>query len=177
MKGLQQYVKTAKRMGADGAKIISARNVFVRDWVFIKCRFGCDGYDQCWTCPPHSPSPEQTRRIVAEYKRALLCHFKVKPRGKRKRTRRINISRFVNTLERMIFLDGHHKAWGMGCGPCGLCREDCGEKECRHPREARPAMEACGVDVFATVRKAGFPIKVVSDYNERSDRFCLIMIE
>jgi hypothetical protein len=36
-------------------------------------------------------------------------------------------------------------------------------KEYRHPEQARPAMEACGIDVFSTVRKAGLPIEVVSD--------------
>ena len=34
---------------------------------------------------------------------------------------------------------------------------------CMHPDKARPAMEAAGIDVFATARAAGLPIEVVRD--------------
>jgi predicted metal-binding protein len=101
----------------------------------------------------------------------------VKPRGKKRVRRKVIISRFIAKLEKQIFFDGYFKAWAMGCGPCSLCREGCDEEECRHPRDARPAMEACGIDVFSTARKAGFPIDVVTRYDQRSNRFALILIE
>ena len=82
---------------------------------------------------------------------------------------------FVAELEREIFLDGYYKAFGMGCGPCRICKS-CPE-ECPYPRLARPSMEACGIDVYATARKAGFPIEVVKDYDRPSNRFGLILIE
>jgi len=47
----------------------------------------------------------------------------------------------------------------MGSGPCNLC-DRCG-KFCRYPSQARPSMEACGIDVFNTVRANGFAIEVL----------------
>ncbi|MCX7703527.1 MAG: DUF2284 domain-containing protein [Planctomycetota bacterium] len=170
MRKIQKYAVLAKRLGADGAKIISTKNVFVRDWVFLKCKFGCDGFGERLTCPPRSPSPEVMRRVVSEYKYALLVHFIQRPNEKKK-----TITKFVAELERTIFLDGYYKTWAMGCGPCRLCKT-CAD-ECRHPEQARPSMEACGIDVFETVRKAGFPIYVVTDRNQCSNRYGLILIE
>jgi predicted metal-binding protein len=175
VKKLQKYARLAKEQGADGAKIIKTENIFVRDWVFWKCKFGCEGYGERLTCPPRSPSPEQTRRMVSEYRYALLVHFKRSPDPVRKNKKKFTITEFISDLERTIFLDGYFKAWGMGCGPCRICRT-CPD-ECKHPRKARPSMEACGISVFETARKAGFPIEVVTDFDERSNRYGLILIE
>jgi len=172
MTKFQKYVRLAKEMGADGAKIIGTRNVFVRDWVFLKCKFGCDGFGERLTCPPRSPSPEITRRVVSEYACGLLMHFVRDPQSKKQ----INITKLAAELERKIFLDGYYKAWAMGCGPCLICRV-CDLESCRHPKDARPSMEACGIDVYATARKAGFPIQVVTDYDQISNRYALILIE
>jgi predicted metal-binding protein len=169
---LEKYARLAKEFGADGAKVIRTQDIFVRDWVFLKCKFGCEGFGRRLTCPPRSPSPEQTRRVVAEYGYALLVHFVREP-GRHKKP---DVTGIAARIERAIFLDGRYKAWAMGCGPCRICKK-CGPGECRHAREARPSMEACGVDVYATARGAGFPIEVVSDYDQQSNRYALVLIE
>ena len=175
MKKLQKYVKLAKELGAEDAKIIRAENVFVRDWVFLKCKFGCEGFGERLTCPPRSPRPKQMRRVVSEYKHALLLHFASDP-NRKKPKKKFTVTKFVADLERRIFLNGYYKAFGLGCGPCQLCRT-CESEECRHPRDARPSMEACGIDVYETARTAGFPIEVVRDYDQRSNRYGLVLIE
>jgi hypothetical protein len=38
-------------------------------------------------------------------------------------------------------------------------------------------MEACGIDVFATVRANGFPIEVVRDDSSDQNYYGLILIE
>src|SRR5512147_256757 len=57
------------------AKIIRPADVATAHWVRLKCQFGCDGYGQCLTCPPYSPTPEEMRKVLDGYKRALLIHF------------------------------------------------------------------------------------------------------
>ena len=80
-------------------------------------------------------------------------------------------------LEREIFLAGYYKALGLGSGPCELCRQCAFDEGCRHPEEARPAMEACGIDVFATARRHGFAIEVVRTRNDPQHYFGLVLIE
>ena len=38
-------------------------------------------------------------------------------------------------------------------------------------------MEACGIDVFATVRANGFPIEVVRDQEDPQHYYGLVLIE
>jgi predicted metal-binding protein len=82
----------------------------------------------------------------------------------------------VAALEREIFLAGHYKALGFGSGPCRLCRE-CSFAGCSRPEDARPSMEACGIDVFATARANGFPIDVVRDEGDERNHYGLVLVE
>jgi predicted metal-binding protein len=152
-------------MGAKQAKIISPKTIVVAEWVRMKCKFGCSGYGQSLTCPPHSPLPEETRSALSFYKTAILV------RG----DAYTNIHALIPKLEQEIFLDGYFKAFGMGAGPCQLCSR-CG-KFCRHPEKTRPSMEACGIDVYSTVRANGYPIKVLKDPACRGNYYGLVLIE
>ena len=111
MRGYVKYIKRAKELGAKQAKVISAKTIVVAEWVRLKCKFGCSGYGQCLTCPPHSPAPDETRRVLGYYKYALLVHG----------NEYADIHGIIPILEREIFLDGYFKAFGMGAGPCELC--------------------------------------------------------
>jgi len=163
-----KYIKQAKKLGAIDAKLISAGSIITAPWVRIKCRFGCDGYGQCLTCPPYSPTPEETEKVIKCYKNAILIHG----------DDHTDVSRIAVKLERQAFLDGYHKAFAMGSGPCRLCN-DCNlkGKECRHAYEARPAMEACGIDVFKTARNNGFPIEVVKNQNCEQNYYGVVLME
>ncbi len=165
MKKYEKYIKRAKNMGVKDAIIIPSNSVVTAEWVRVKCQYGCGGYGRSLTCPPASPTPEQTRRILSYYKHALLVHV----------DEEINIDKIISTMEREIFFDGYYKAFGMGGGPCYLC--DRCPKLCKHPGEARPAMEACGIDVFHTVRTHGLPIEVLKTKKCKYNFYGLIFIE
>jgi predicted metal-binding protein len=159
--------RRAIEMGAVGAKIISPEKVFTAAWVRWKCRFGCSAFGSSRLCPPHSPPPAETRAVLDGYRRAILIHADGE----------LDMRRTVAALEREAFLAGFYKAFGFACGPCGLCEECAGDKACRHAELARPAMEACGIDVFRTARAAGFPIEVVKDYKCRQNYYGLLLLE
>jgi len=163
---LSKWAKRAVEMGAKGARIVPASSIGTGEWVRMKCRFGCGGWNGCLVCPPHSPTPETTARMLKEYRWAVLFE-RGRGAGRDLATR----------LEREIFLDGHYKAFGMTSGPCRLCETCEMEKGCRHPEEARPAMEACGIDVFGTVRRNGFEIEVLTSTEQKGHYFGLVLIE
>ena len=88
------------------------------------------------------------------------------------------MTRIAAEVEREAFLQGHYKALAMGSGPCRLCEECNLEDEvCLHPEEARPAMEACGIDVFQTARNNGFPIAVVENHSCEQNYYAAVLIE
>jgi predicted metal-binding protein len=41
---LKRFAKLAVKMGAVTAKPIDVKNIFVADWVRLKCQYGCGGY-------------------------------------------------------------------------------------------------------------------------------------
>ena len=148
--------------------IISPREVETAEWVRLKCQFGCDCFGQCLVCPPFTPSAEQMRKVLDGYRRAILLHCE--PEADVKAT--------VAELERYIFLQGAWKAFGLGAGPCYFCRTcPVEKKQCRYPEEARPSMEACGIDVFSTVKKFGFPIEVVRTRRQCPNYYGLILVD
>ena len=120
------------------------------------------------TCPPFSPSPEETRKVLNDYHTAILVHC---GDGQPE-----DVKDIVVQLEREIFLSGYYKTLGFGAGPCNLC-SDCSLKKCRYPDKARPSMEAAGIDVFKTARKAGFPIEVVNSFKRKPNYYGLVLVE
>ncbi len=161
---LSKFVDLAKELGADDAKIIDTRTIKTAAWVRMKCLYGCR-YRRFHCCPPNTPTPKETQEIIDCYKVALLIHGN-----------NSDPSNIVLKIEREIFLSGYYKAIGFGCGPCTLCKT-CNPEKCVHPKEARPSMEACGIDVYATVKENGFPIAVVQDKKCNGNYYGLVLIE
>ena len=173
---LAAYVRLAQTLGASRAKIIPVRSVVTAEWVRIKCQYGCSGWGKRYTCPPYSPKPEVTRRVLAEYHTGLLIQreqigYRTEPKL------RMVFKKMVARLERALFLDGYYKAFGMASGPCRFCQTCDLKKSCRFPDDARPAMEACGIDVYQTCRNNGFKLEVVRTEQDPCTYVGLILIE
>jgi predicted metal-binding protein len=157
-----------KKAGIIEVRMISPADVETAAWVRLKCQYGCDGYGLCLVCPPFTPTPEQMRKVLDGYKRSVLIHFEPEADAKA----------IVADLERKIFLLGYWKAFGLGAGPCYFCKEcDVEEKQCRYPERARPSMEACGIDVFSTVKKMDLPIEVVRTTRQCPNYYGLLLID
>jgi predicted metal-binding protein len=163
------WIRAAKRLGAADAKIIAPATVVTAPWVRLKCQYGCGGWGRRLTCPPYSPTPEQTRNVLDCYSTAILVHI---PGDSKLRS----IKQIVSDLEREVFLDGNYKAFAFGSGPCDLC-DECNLRFCEHSSQARPAMEAAGIDVFATARANDFRIDVVRDYSCPQNYYGLVLVE
>ncbi|MCX8109927.1 MAG: DUF2284 domain-containing protein, partial [Syntrophorhabdaceae bacterium] len=69
-----QYKDKAIEDGADNAIVIKTWDIFTAPWVRMKCQFGCPNYGMSLCCPPHTPTPEETRKILDSYTYALLIH-------------------------------------------------------------------------------------------------------
>ena len=172
MKSVEVYCKELFEMGVDGAKMIDPRSVVTAEWVRLKCQFGCSHFGMNLCCPPHTPTPEVTQKVINSYGKALLLYQRLK---KEEMTKGFN--EIIVRLEIELFLDGYYKVFSMGSGRCRLCKECDPSDFCRQGRLARPSMEACGIDVFKTARDNGFPIEVVKTHEDERDVFGLVLVE
>lgn len=163
---LIKFIELAKELGCYEAKFIDTATIKTGAWVRMKCRYGCGRYNTSLCCPPNTPTYRETQEVIDCYKTALLIHCKSWK----------NLTPIVAKLEKEIFLSGYYKVLGFGAGPCRLCKP-CNMEKCKRPEDARPSMEACGIDVYETARKNGFPIEVVKDENSEQNCYGLLLID
>jgi predicted metal-binding protein/SAM-dependent methyltransferase len=158
----------ARRLGLAGAVEIPAAAVATAPWTRVKCRFGCAGYGQGRQCPPGSPDDTATARLLKDYRRALVLVGQ--PPGRQ-------FHQQILAMEKAAFLQGFHKALVFGAGPCPVCDTCPPEGPCRLPDQARPSMEASGMDVYATAAAAGIPLAPVRERDGFVTYIGLLLLE
>jgi predicted metal-binding protein len=175
----------AKRSGASFSKIVGTRDIVVDKRVRLKCSVPlCSSYGRNLMCPPNLMSVDEFSEVLRLYKHAILIQVETDYDSSDKSGRRLDaklceeldrttdsvkwqrkLHKVVNLLETEAFKKGFYLAAGLIGGECSLC-DDCvsqgSGKPCRHPFEARPSMEAMGVDVVKTCQKAGMPVRLSS---------------
>jgi predicted metal-binding protein len=166
--GMQRWADEARVLGFRMASPIGTDQVVTGDWVQVKCRFGCAGYGKNLKCPPWSLTLPETRKMLDGYRWALLVEGA--PPGR-------TFHRRLLRLEKKAFLDGYHKAFVFGAGPCPVCESCPTDGSCRHSDLARPSMEGSGIDVFETARKAGIPLTPVRQKGHYIKYLGLLLLE
>lgn len=162
--------------------LISAKDICVAHWVRLKCKYGCKNYAKSWCCPPETPSPEQTKALLEEYEKAFLLSGAVRNghfyRDNQKK-RRVQVSIWKGTVavERMLFLAGYYKAFGLASESCALCRECAYPNECAFPIDKRPSVESCSIDIFQTLKNIGKSFRIAKDVKEEYRSYSLILLE
>jgi predicted metal-binding protein len=179
-RNLEKYWSRITGAGGVEAKVVHPSSVVTAPWVRLKCQFGCVRFGKGYCCPPDTPRPEEMRKILDAYDRAILFHIIAEKRsGKGRRDLLQKIFRSLVDLEGEIFKDGFHKAFVLLAGPCDLCQE-CAKVTgggCHFGNRARPSMEACGIDVYQTARNNGFFIKPLKDKTETQHNYCLMLVD
>lgn len=180
---LDDLVSEAKRLGAAKAMAIPAGMIEVDERVRLKCLAPrCENYDRHLLCPPNVMTVEESRRAVRLYHRAILLQLEsdITPKDRAESSSsadmvaRIDMKSLawekrlhtlVNGVERLAFKKGFYLAAGLigsHCALCDICVGPSGQ-HCRHPFDARPSMQAMGIDVLRTCRNAGLPIEFSDD--------------
>lgn len=170
-KDLTRLCQLALKLGAKDVQVIDADEVVVGNWVRMKCQYGCARYGKKLTCPPYTPTPDEFRNVLKGYSSAILLRFEPHTRDDFKAPTDV-----ATKLEREAFLMGYHSAFGLGFSTCFYC-DECTLEGCIHPKLARPSMEACGIDVYTTVRNAGFNLNVVKSRDEQANFFGLLLVK
>jgi predicted metal-binding protein len=181
-------LEEAKKLGALEAKIINSDEVVIEDRVLLKCRTGCDSYGKKFVCPPFTPTPDEFRKMLKEYRKVLIVKFPAGAEAEedvgrslqknqcspeilpdlRERTNKFfdvwsadkrRILLAVLQLEKTAFNRGYTLALSLTAGSCTLCAKCNMEATCTHPTMARYPEHALGVNVKKTLKKAGMSIK------------------
>jgi predicted metal-binding protein len=189
-KGLEELRRYALEIGSDRALVLPTRDLVIRESARAKCYIpACKFYGSSIMCPPHNPlTPEVTRKIAADHQYGILFQLDVPVEdfvGEEWRKRHVPAElrhkEIVAKLEGKAFYMGFPRAMGFAAGECSLCLpgKTCAVLEgaaCAHPLRARPAMEACGFDVFAIAKKAGWNLVPVGHSSTPQQVSCASLI-
>jgi len=179
-KDLEHLVRTAASCGAIKARAILASSIVMDPRVELKCRVPlCPNYGRNLTCPPHVMSPDRFAQVLGRYSHAILVQKEYAWDSLREKMKGATFQQLESSPEyqkmmRVMFKDflslmstmesesmklGYRFSAALVGGPCCLCDECAGPGEkCRHTMQARPSMEAMGIDVMATAASAQMPI-------------------
>ncbi len=169
---ISELVRFIVEKGED-ATLIPAKDIVTAEWVRQKCLYGCNGFGRRFSCPPYIPTPAETRKVLKEYKTAILIKFlgdvgETTPERLVSREMTTYVQEVMYELEKMAFSAGFYKAFGYTGHQCGLCthctaKDDGAElTDCLNRRKMRPSMEAAGIDVYATCASVGWDLEILS---------------
>lgn len=145
---LNIVLDTAKKHGIDEALIIYTTKIETKDWLLLKCRYGCSHYGKNHACPPYSIPPEDTRKLLREYTRAILVIGKNNGGQDAKAFKKAMLD-----IENALIINNFNKAIAMTTGPCIACADCLHTDHCPFPEQKRPALEGVGIDILATVKR------------------------
>jgi predicted metal-binding protein len=175
----KHFEQIFQKHGFEDFRWIDPKSIVVAQWVRMKCQFGCSEYGQNAACPPNTPAVADCERFFREYNTAVIFHFEKKvdkPQDRHAWTKRMNMR--LLKLEKEIFLSGHEKAFLLFMDSCTICAKCTARREdCKESKLARPTPEAMAMDVYSTVRRAGYPIEVLPDYDRAMNRYSFLLIE
>ena len=176
-------------------KPISVAKIRVEDWAYWKCKYGCKAYGKHLTCPPYTPTPNETRKLLEGYDKAIITRFIAKPNREVSYHHIhhylwdaiLKVHGTMFELEKHAFLSGYYKAFAMISLPCSYCEQCIVEKEkvidqtskryCNHQDKVRPSMEGCGINIFKTVETVGYKIEVLASPYQDINLFGLLLLE
>ncbi len=201
-KDLEDLSSFASKNGATEVKVIESSKVVVDERVQLKCAYPpCIYYGKSLMCPPYTPKAKDFREIVKKYDFAIAAQITRAYDDELKKYLNVNGAKFqdvinnpefqkemkvvmddvtkrlrnlIASIEREAFSRGYYLSIGLGSGTCLLC-ETCELKyPCKHPWEARPSMEAMGIDITRTMRNAG--LQLTWNSGEKITLNCLVLI-
>jgi hypothetical protein len=107
-----QLLAKSLELGAEKAKLIDTATVVVEEWVRWKCLYGCPLHGKDASHPPCAPDATSTRRVLREYRTAILLNSS---RGK-------SLTEAAVRLEGEAYRAGYYKAFALtalSSGPAG----------------------------------------------------------
>lgn len=175
---LEKYGNMAVEVGVTNVKQIDPDTVITGTWVRMKCLFGCPFHGYSYSCPPHTPTPEETQVMIDGYSRALLFHTESPFREERDK-HDSRISRTLIKMEGEMFKDGLYKSFLFKHGPCFVCKvcKKITNEPCVAKDKIRPSMESAGIDVYQTARNNGLFIKSLRQIEDTQNLFALMLVD
>ena len=179
---IDEVLKMGRKFGITTVQPFSVDKLIVKDWVNLKCRYGCTNYGINWSCPPATPQPDEARKIISEYTTALLLEGNRKcsnfyRNNRKKREDAVRYWKGIVSTERFLFLTGYYKAFALVSSACSLCKQCTYPDTCRFPQEKRPTIESFSIDLIGTLHNLGATSNVATSSEDAFNYYGLVLLD
>ncbi len=178
-------------------RFIYAAQVTISHSVRWRCQYTCEQAHQSTLSPPFCPPPEETRRVLEEYRYGLMVRreaattpAEAAARGakaaaeeeEKKRARDFrevwaDFSRRVREFEHECFIRGYPRAFALAIGNCLFGHLDDSLRPCDFPDKNRPTFESVGIDLHETLSMINWESHLLRDPGDPFQMFALVMME
>lgn len=175
---LKELVQLSCRLGASNAAVISTNDISVEDDLANLCRNPkCENYGLSASCPPQVSGPSGFRKLLNNYKHAIVVKIDVPSEillsDQRREIFRL-LHEIVSTIEQSAVEMGFSASKAYAGGSCKelFCHDhaDCRvlkkKEKCRNPKSARPSMSGFGINVSRLMEAAGMTYDMITEEAE-----------
>ncbi|MBI5155048.1 hypothetical protein HZA57_07405 [Candidatus Poribacteria bacterium] len=159
------------------AKFIHSAQVFTARAVRLRCQYTCSHTRQSDTTPPHSPSADETRGVLDEYKFGLMLRREDPAEPRDHLAFWPDFSRTVLGIERECLVRGYPRAFALGIGNCLYVHHDDSLRPCDYAGKARPTLEAIGVELKETLEMVHWEGYLHRETGDPFQVFALLLLE
>jgi predicted metal-binding protein len=168
MSDFAKYVSLAQDLKMVEAKLITPEEIFFDIRALLKCRWGCEDFQQqSVRCQVRDTTYQERLAMVRQYRHILMVH------GHEAR----ELSKAVLEIERTAFLDGCYFAFAIRC--CNLCHVCVAQQgnPCPTPEKVRPCDQSFGINVYQTARHLGWPCEVLQSRDAIPNRYGFVLLD
>lgn len=158
-------------------RFIHASQVLTSAAVRQRCLYTCSQTRQSHLNPPFSPSSEETRRILDEYRYGLMVRRELAAASRAFLDAWTEFSAHMLEFERQCFVRGYPRAFAMAVGNCLYGHHDDSLRPCDYPEKNRPTFEAAGIDLSVALEMINWDGYLVRDPEDPFQMFGLLMVE
>ncbi|AKB26225.1 hypothetical protein MSMTP_2756 [Methanosarcina sp. MTP4] len=159
---LHVLIEKASSLGLKACPLESG-DIAVENRIALKCAHGCRNYGERLSCPPHTLSIDEFRKVLQEYGSALLLVEEHDTSGAEDileawgKLQKESFHKMFE-LEQDAFRKGFIYAHLLRPGPCNEC-EKCNLEKCVKPELRRFSPEAVGINLQKAMEKAGIELE------------------
>lgn len=166
-------------LGANRAYIIDTKEIPIT-WksplLCLDCKVSKNYLMRRWSCPPYSPLPERTQKILSDYNNALVVNVEAKFWPLTNHSYE-TINPFVQLMQKIFchcywkkihfimlntkqYLSQGCKVFSWGSSPCHGCFKCNYPFKCHKPDRFLFSPEASGIDLYLLAKRLMIPIEI-----------------
>jgi len=174
---IAQLMRHPADYGLTEAKFVHAPHIITAHSSRLRCQYLCHSEGKSKSCPPHSPTHEDTIKILEEYRFGLMLRREIAPGAEGDPAEWAAFHASLLQAEGESFRRGYSKAFALGVGNCIYQHLSDATRPCDFPGKSRPTLEAIGVNLTETLDILGWDAYLVRKPADPFQMFALLLLE